>query len=200
VALTIFFADFGLTATPSGTTVRSGNSATYTISVSPTNGFNLPVLLSCPAAFPGIPIGTTCFWSPPSVVPSGVVGSTVTSTLTISTSAQARLFPHPPPPGIPPGLARWVLLLALLTFLSASIAGFSRSRLWLRPHLRFAVLLAAIVLAGIAVGCQTYVNPININPVVNGTPAGNYSIVLIGTVGNGSGIQRGTRVTLSVLP
>jgi hypothetical protein len=200
VALTIFFADFSLTATPTGTTVKSGNTATYTISVSPTNGFNLPVLLSCPAAFPGIPIGTECFWNPPSVVPTGVVGSTVTSTLTISTSAQSRLFPHPPPPSIPPGLARWVLLLALLTFLSAFVAGFSRSKLWVQPQLRFAVLLAAIVLAALAVGCENYVNPININPVVNGTPAGNYGIQLTGTLGNGSNVQRTTRVTLSVLP
>ena len=200
LALSVFFADFSLTATPSGTTVRSGNSATYTVSISPTNGFNLPVLLSCPAAYPGIPIGSTCFWSPPSVVPSGIVGSTVTSTLTVTTLAQSRLLPHPPPPGIPPGLARWVLLLALLTFLSAIIAGFSKSTLWLRPHLRFAVLLATIVLAALAVGCENYVNPININPVVNGTPAGNYSIQLIGTLGNGSGVQRTTRVTLSVLP
>ena len=200
VALTVFFADFALTATPSGTTVRSGNTATYTITVSPTNGFNSPVLLSCPAAYPGIPVGSACYWNPPSVVPSGVVGSTVTSTLTISTSAQSRLFPHSPPPGIPPGLARWVLLMALLTFLSAIITGFSKSKLWVRPHLRLAVLLAAIVLAVLAVGCENYVNPININPVVNGTPSGNYNIQLIGTLGNGSGVQRGTRVTLSVLP
>src|ERR1035441_10250396 len=47
-----------MTATPSGTTVRSGNTATYTVSVSPMNGFNSPVLLSCPPAFPGIPIGS----------------------------------------------------------------------------------------------------------------------------------------------
>jgi hypothetical protein len=90
--------------------------------------------------------------------------------------------------------------MALLTFLSAIIAGFSKSKLWVRPHLRFAVLLAAIVLAALAVGCENYVNPININPVVNGTPSGNYNIQLIGTLGNGSGVQRGTRVTLSVLP
>jgi hypothetical protein len=200
VALTVFFADYSLAATPSGTTVTAGNNATYTITVTPTNGFNEPVLLSCPPAYPGIPIGTTCFWNPPSVVPSGTIGSTVTSTLTITTLAQSRLFPHSPPPGIPPGLARWVLLLALLTFLSAIIAGFSKSKLWLRPHLRFAVLLTSIVLAALAVGCENYVNPININPVVNGTPSGNYSIELTGTLGNGSGVSRTTTVTLSVLP
>ena len=49
VSLTIFFADYSLAATPSGTTVTAGNNATYTITVTPTNGFNQTVLLSCPA-------------------------------------------------------------------------------------------------------------------------------------------------------
>jgi len=44
------------------------------------------------------------------------------------------------------------------------------------------------------------VNPININPVVNGTPSGTVSIVLAGTLGNGSGVTRTTTVNLSVLP
>ena len=200
VALTVFFADYSLTATPSGTTVRSGGSAVYTINITPKSGFNLPVLLSCPDAYPGIPIGTKCFWSPPAVSPTGEVGSTVTSTLTISTLAQSRVIPPTPPSGFPPGLAQWVLLLAVLLFLSVMIAGFSNSKLWLRPHFRFAVLFASIALAAIAVGCENYVNPININPVVNGTPSGNYNILLTGTLGNGSGVRRFTVISLSVLP
>jgi hypothetical protein len=66
--------------------------------------------------------------------------------------------------------------------------------------LRFAVLLTSIVLAALAVGCENYVNPININPYVNGTPSGTYSITLTGTLGDGSGVTRTTTVNLSVLP
>ena len=200
VALTLFFSDFSIAATPSGTTVTAGNNATYTITVSPTNGFNSPVLLSCPAVNPPVPAGSTCFWSPPSVVPSGVVGSTVSSTLTITTETQSRLIHRVPPPTIPRGLMRWIALLALLTLLGTMVAAFSNSKLWLRPQLRIAILLAAVVLAALGVGCENYVNPININPVVNGTPSGNYNIVLTGTLGNGSGVQRTTTITLSVLP
>jgi hypothetical protein len=58
----------------------------------------------------------------------------------------------------------------------------------------------AIVLVALAVGCQDYVNPININPVVNGTPAGTSSIVLTGTLGTGTGVARTTTVSLTVLP
>lgn len=200
VALTVFFADFSLKASPSGTTVTAGNNATYTISINSTSGYNLPVLLSCPAAYPGIPIGTTCFWNPPSVVPSGVVGTTVTSTLTITTLAQSHVLPPHRGPNLPPGVGRWILLLAVLTLLGAIIAGFSKTRLWLQPQLRVAFLIAAIVLAAVAVGCENYVNPININPVVNGTPSGNYNILLTGTIGNGAGVTRNTVISLSVLP
>ena len=90
--------------------------------------------------------------------------------------------------------------MALIALLGGSIAVFSRSKLRMYPRLRLAVLLVAIVLAALAVGCENYVNPININPVVTGTPAGNYSIVLIGKLGNTSAVTRITTVNLSVLP
>ena len=70
----------------------------------------------------------------------------------------------------------------------------------MRPRLRLAVLLVAIILVALGVGCENYVNPININPAVNGTPAGTSNIVLTGTLGNSSGVTRTTTVTLSVLP
>jgi hypothetical protein len=89
---------------------------------------------------------------------------------------------------------------ALLALAGAMIAGFSRSTLWMRPRLRLAVFLFAIALVALGVGCENYVNPININPAVNGTPSGTYGIVLTGTLGNGSGVTRNTVVNLSVLP
>jgi hypothetical protein len=63
-----------------------------------------------------------------------------------------------------------------------------------------AVLLVAIILVVFGAGCENYVNPININPAVNGTPAGTSNIVLTGTLGDGSGVQRTTTVSLTVLP
>jgi len=62
--------------------------------------------------------------------------------------------------------------------------------------------LLSMVLLGMAVGCENYVNPINITPYVNGTPAGNYTIVLSGsfTLGSGGPVTRSTVVSLSVLP
>jgi hypothetical protein len=62
------------------------------------------------------------------------------------------------------------------------------------------VLLVSISLLALGVGCENYVNPININPNVTGTPAGTYGIVLTGTLGNGAGVTRTTTVNLSILP
>jgi hypothetical protein len=93
-----------------------------------------------------------------------------------------------------------ILVLALLAFLGAIVTGFGRSGPWLHPRLRLAVLLFAIILVVVGAGCENYVNPININPQVNGTPAGTTSIVLTGTLGNNNGVTRTTTVNLSVLP
>lgn len=199
IALTVFFADFTVSASPSGTTVSAGNSATYSVTVFPTNNFNQTVLLSCPPAFPGIPVGTICYWNPPGLAFSGNNVS-ATSTLTITTTTQSGALRLPPPGRRPPGWGRWMLLLALLTFLAALASGWRRSRPWVRPSFRFALLAGALIMASVGVGCENYVNPININPEVNGTPSGTYSIVLRGTLGNNSGVTRTTTVNLSVLP
>jgi hypothetical protein len=197
--LSVFFADYSLAATPSGTTVTAGNNATYTITVTPTNGFGQSVLLSCPSVAPQIPVGAICYWNPPAVTLSGTA-ATVSSTLTITTSSETRLFRRPPPPSVPPGWTRWIFLAALLALLGAMMMGFSRSTLWMRPRLRLALFLVAMVLVGLGMSCQTYVNPININPSVNGTPSGTYGILLTGTLANGSGVARTTVVNMSVLP
>jgi hypothetical protein len=199
ISLSVFFADYSLAATPSGTTVTAGNEATYTVTVTPTNGFNQVVLLSCPGVAPLIPVGAICYFNPPVVTLSGT-SATASSVLTITTTTESRVPRRPPPPTVPPGWTRWILVAALLALATAMLVGFSRSTLWMRPRLRLMAFLFAIALVALGVGCENYVNPININPAVNGTPSGTYGIVLTGTLGNGSGVERITTVNLSVLP
>jgi len=196
LALTLFFADFSLAATPSGTTVTAGNNAVYTVTVTPTNGFNAGVLLSCGS----IPQDAVCYWNPPAVALTGT-NATASSTLTITTVAQSRLLHRPPPPGVPPGLGRWILLCALLTLSGAVLLGLNRSGTWMPARFKFVALLVTLVLVSLAVvGCQNYVNPININPVINGTPSGTFNIVLTGTLGNSSAVTRTATITMSVQP
>jgi uncharacterized membrane protein len=69
--------DFTLSASPATGTVTAGNSATYTVNVSATNGFTGAVSLSAS----GLPPGVTAALSPASVNGSG------SSTLTVSTAS-----------------------------------------------------------------------------------------------------------------
>jgi hypothetical protein len=202
IGLAIFFEDYTLSATPSGTTITAGNNATYTITLTPSNGFSQTVLLSCPGASAAFPLGATCYWNPPALTPAGTTDLTVSGTLTITTEAESATAHLPPmrPPGGPPGFTRWILLLGLLTLFGAVAAGFRTTAAGRRPRLSLVIVFAAMVLLGLAVSCENYVNPINITPTVYGTPSGTYSIPITGTLGNGSGVRRTTTVNLSVLP
>jgi len=194
VALAIFLADFSLSAAPVGTSVAAGNNATYTVTVTPTNGFNQVVILNCGP----IPPYTTCTFTPPSLAFAGQAQVTLSSTLTVTTTSQtSHIFPRSPRAGplkIPPLVgAGIVLLLALAGALAAA-----RPRL--RLQFRILALSVAIVLLVLGGACDTYVNPISITPVVNGTPSGNYAITILGSLGLNSKVSRGTTVNLTVTP
>jgi hypothetical protein len=74
--------DFTLAATPSSITITAGQSGQTTISVSPLQGFNFLVTLSCS----GLPASVTCSFSPSSVAP---LGSAASSTLTLTTTTES---------------------------------------------------------------------------------------------------------------
>lgn len=194
VALTIFLADFALSATPSGATVTAGNNATYTITVTPSNGFSQVVLLSCG----NLPQDAVCYFAPPGLTLNG--STFATSVLTITTVTQSGVVRQPPRGGIPPGFRWWALMLATLVLVIGWAAGAGRLARGLRPRLRVVVLLTAIILVALGVACQNYYNPINITPVVNGTPSGNFTIPIIGTLGSDNSVRRATTVNLSVAP
>lgn len=73
--------DFSLSAAPGSRTVAASNSATYTITATPQNGFNSAVDLTC-SIVPVVTTPPTCSFNP-TPVPNG----SGTSTLTVSTSA-----------------------------------------------------------------------------------------------------------------
>jgi hypothetical protein len=173
--------------------VAAGNSITYTFTVTPTNGFNQVVFLDCGV----LPANTTCTFAPPALALTGV--GNATSTLTLQTTAQSGLFPWRPEGG-PPGFWGWPLALMAITFLLALAAGLGGVGPWLRPQFRLGLLLAAIILVAFGASCNNYVNPINITPVVSGTPSGNYTIGIAGTLAGNSKVTRTTTINLTVQP
>lgn len=78
---------FTLSASPSSTVVSEGQSAAFTLTVTPQNGFNQQVSFGCS----GLPSGTACRFSPPGVTPAGAAANT---TLTIGPAAAAASRPH----------------------------------------------------------------------------------------------------------
>ncbi len=64
-------------------TVAAGQQLTATLSITPSGGFNQAVTFACA----GLPAATACTFAPPTVTPNS---TTVTTTLTISTTAPAR--------------------------------------------------------------------------------------------------------------
>jgi hypothetical protein len=74
---------FSLTSSPSSATINSGQSAKFTVTVAPANGFAQAVSFTCS----GLPAGEACSFSPSTVAPSG---SPASSTMTISSAASAR--------------------------------------------------------------------------------------------------------------
>jgi hypothetical protein len=78
---------FGLSASAfSPAAVAAGSSATSTVTVAPTLGFNSTVALSCV----GLPSGASCSFSPPSIANSS---GTSTLTITTTTSSAAGTYP-----------------------------------------------------------------------------------------------------------
>jgi hypothetical protein len=165
-------ADFAVSVTPTSATVIAGNSITYTLTVTPSFGFNTKVTLGCG----GAPRNASCSVSPASVILDGI--NPATATVTISTGQRSLA-----PPGSGPNLnlprlvtrlrLPWFMWLLLLLTLLASQAMARRRRILLRL-----ALVTGLVLLWAA--CGTGGNEVD---VPTGTPAGNYTLRMSGASG-----------------
>lgn len=89
---------FTLSSSLPSLTVKAGQTATTTISVAPSNGFNAPVSFACS----GLPVGASCSFSPSTVTPTS---GTATTTLTVTASASAANLRRGIGPAFPAALA-----------------------------------------------------------------------------------------------
>jgi len=179
--LTILFPDFAILVTPPSATVSAGQPASYTLSLTPLNGFNQAVSLSCN----GAPTAAKCTVLPSSVTLDG--SNTSTATVTVTTTAASMVGPGQgpsvmlPPLGNPVGMRWLVSLLAIITMVS-----------WLkaqrRVRLGFAVMML-FVLAWTACSVGGSERP----PF---TPPGNYQLAI--TVAASGGLQHIATVSLTV--
>jgi hypothetical protein len=160
--------DFALSMTPASSTVAAGQSASFTLTVASSGGFNQPVALTCT----GAPAGAMCSVSPGSVNPNG---STVTAQVSISSTARGAAAPLAQIPGNM-NLRGPFWIGALMVTLTVSLLMASRGR----SRLAWALPAAALVLMSVSCG-STGSNP---PPATKGTPAGSYTVTITGTAGS----------------
>lgn len=176
LGLSISFMDFSLAVSPSSDSVSAGSSAAYDLSLTPINGFNLPVSITCS----GAPSQATCSASPSSFTPS--VGSSSSISISVATSAGSA-----PPfagmthaPGGSPGLGLVALGLLLLAFLKRWPGHSLRSKAWtLASKIMFAGALAVLL-----AGCGGGGGPTSNNPATQGTPVGTYTLTIQASSGS----------------
>lgn len=172
--------DFSLTASSSSASVSPGQTASYTLTLTPSASFNESVALSCTGLASSSQ--ASCSVSPASISPAGATSVTVT----VNTTAASHLPPIPRPQlPMPGGQGKWLFVafvgLAGLTWLA-------RRRPQVMPvRLRLALLTACLT-AVLAVGmtaCGGGGSSITTTPS-GGTPSGNYSITVTGSAASGT--------------
>ncbi|MBI3669131.1 MAG: SBBP repeat-containing protein, partial [Acidobacteria bacterium] len=161
-------ADFSLAANPTTASVPAGQPATYNLTLTPKEGFNQAVSLSCT----GAPSLTTCTVSPSPVTLNGSSNSTATVTVTTTAPGstprgQWGSLGAPPRGGSARASFLWLLLVAVCAML-ASLAVAKRRRAWLLSGAATLVFLMCL-------GCAATSTP--------GTPPGNYTLTVTGTSG-----------------
>jgi hypothetical protein len=162
-------ADFTVTATPSSLTLKQGQIGSVLLTITPLNGFNLPITPSCGT----LPSGVTCAFTPTSVTPSG---APLTIGLLITTTAPTFSMLHKQ--GDQPFLNagnRGAMGLAL----ALCLMPFTLRRG--RKVVRLLVVLAAISLVSLS-GCGGG-SP---KPTNSGTPTGTTTVTVNLSAGTGA--------------
>jgi hypothetical protein len=169
---------FNLSASPGSAAVSAGQSASYTITVTPQNGFTGTVSLTCS----GGPSQSQC-----SVTPASVTAGS-TATLTVSTTAASAGLLHPG--RTLPLYAMWIVLPGMALVAAGRAAGSRKRRMLL---LLFLTGLMGFIALQVSCGGGGSSSPPP--PSAGGTPAGTYTITVTAISGT---TQSSVPVTLTV--
>jgi hypothetical protein len=164
--------NYSIGAQTPGATVTAGASATYTLTLSGTYGYNGTVTFSCS----NLPVGATCSFSPASVVANGAIPLTTTLTVTTTASATANLL-NSARPGSKPASPVLLASLSGMGLFGLMLAGSSKKRsARILSGMMMLLMLCTVVACGGASSGKS----------ASGTPAGTYVVTVTGT-GTGTG-------------
>src|SRR5437016_10892107 len=161
--------DFTVSVSSGTQTIAAGQSANFTFTVTPQNGFNSTITFTCS----GLPQAASCSFNPPTVTPGGIENSTI---LTISTTV--RTFGAPPPSGnlgafLIPGAGFFGLAL---------LGGFSSRKRRLQSAGMLLLALGMIMAMASCGGGSS--QPTHIPQLLSGTPAGTSTVTVTETSGS----------------
>jgi hypothetical protein len=186
LATVLQFADFKLSVSPALHTITAGDPVEYTVLVTPLYGFDKTVALGCE----DLPLRSECSFSQSPVTPNG---SPVSVTLTITTRKNESLvFPR----GTPFDVDRLPFMLWPLAFGSLWLLFWAWRRQKppahhsLRLWWKLAGISVALALLLALSGCR--------GGLGEGTPTGNYTITIRGTLKSNTDVQRTTTFNLAV--
>jgi hypothetical protein len=168
--------DFTVGASPASANASPGGSATYTVRITPTNGFTGVVTPSCTS----LPTVLSCgAFNPTTITPGTTPNNSATVTVTASAAAQLPGAPSLRGPFDLRPTSLWLLgVLVSLAMAAIWWAGRSpqgaRQRIAVYVALSAVVLFLAIQLAGCSKGASSG---------GGGTPARNYTVTFTGTAG-----------------
>ena len=152
--------------------VTAGQSATYTLNMTPQGGFNQATTLSCT----GAPLQASCYISPSSVTFDGLTPATATVTVTTMAHTMALpMYRGPLMPSTEPGVVlslAYLFALLIIVILYAAAQAQLRTekfRIWLVPA---SIILCVLLWAGCGGGAGN--GAVGGNNV--GTPAGAYTL------------------------
>jgi streptogramin lyase len=191
--------DFQLTAASQTATIQNvapGQTANYSLSVTPDSVFSGVVTLACPAIISGQTQTITCTTNPTSVTVTPGQAQPFTVKLTTGGPNATRIVPFARVPGSPMRillLCVFALALAMCAFYARRAMASSRSAGQVRQvqRARFAAISFALLAAAAAAGCKSKAPPFNPNE----TQPGSYSINITGSAQNAS---RSIKLTLNV--
>ena len=172
--------DFSLSSVSTSTaTVSPGQSATYTIALAPSGGFNQSVTFSCT----GNPALTTCAVSPTPVALNGTASANVTVKITTTAPSSGFVLPFgiDAPQRMNGSRLFWLVLLAFMMIVSL-IVGRRNQRLRWAPLAALTVVWMAMTLTSCGGGGAGNGGGGG-NP---GTLAGTYTITVSASSGSGS--------------
>lgn len=180
-------ADFSTSISPTTGTINAGQSANFTVSVTPSGGFNKVVTFTCS----GMPTGASCTVAPSTVTLDGTNAST--AKVMVMTTQRSGLFTWPQL-RVRPRIVPWAwgaLLACVLCWV-----GLLRLRKLQGRMARLLLPCSAIFLAALCASCGVgIVTPTPSKGPPGGTPAGTYTIIVTGTSGN---VSHATSTQLTV--